>query len=128
VEQLLVAEVLHDVGLALERRRVAAGLTDVEVLRPEAGDDLSNALTDSASRRGSGTVQSPAPTSFALSPEPSRFTSMKFIDGLPMKPATKRLAGESYSVCGVPTCMSSPSLMTAIRVPIVMASIWSWVT
>ncbi len=53
---------------------------------------------------------------------------MKFIDGLPMKPATKRLAGESYSVCGVPTCISSPSLMTAIRVPIVMASIWSCVT
>ncbi len=45
MEQLLVAEVLHDVGLALERRRVAAGLTDVEVLRPEAGDDLSNALS-----------------------------------------------------------------------------------
>src|SRR2546425_9189116 len=45
VEQLLVPEVLHDVGLALERRRVAAGLTDVEMLRPEAGDDLSNALS-----------------------------------------------------------------------------------
>ena len=86
------------------------------------------AATDSASRRGSGTTQPPAPTSFASAPLPSSVTSMKFIDGLPMKPATKRLAGESYSVCGVPTCMSRPSLMTAIRVPIVIASIWSCVT
>ena len=31
----------------------------------------------------------------ALSPEPSTVTSTKFIDGLPMKPATKRLSGVS---------------------------------
>jgi hypothetical protein len=53
---------------------------------------------------------------------------MKFIDGLPMKPATKRLIGSSYSACGVPTCWSRPSFMTAMRVPIVIASTWSWVT
>ena len=55
-------------------------------------------------------------------------TSTKFIDGLPMKPATNRFFGLSYRSCGVPTCCSRPSLMTAIRWPIVIASTWSWVT
>ena len=56
------------------------------------------------------------------------WTSVKFIDGLPMNPATKRLIGVSYSTCGVPTCCIKPSFMTAIREPIVIASTWSWVT
>jgi hypothetical protein len=47
--------------------------------------------------------------------------------GLPMKVAPNRLAGASKRLWGV-TCISSPSLSTAIRVPRVMASIWSWVT
>ena len=29
---------------------------------------------------------------------------MKFICGVPMKPATKRLQGRSYRFCGVSTC------------------------
>ncbi len=53
---------------------------------------------------------------------------MKFIDGLPMKPATNLLIGRSYSSWGEPTCWSLAWLMTAIRWPIVIASTWSWVT
>ena len=34
---------------------------------------------------------------------------MKFIFGLPMKPATKRLSGCSYSSSGVPTCSILPA-------------------
>ncbi len=45
-----------------------------------------------------------------------------------MKPATKRLLGCSYSSLGVPTCWSTPSLITAMRSAMVMASTWSWVT
>src|SRR3954451_2342574 len=36
VKQLLVAEVLDDVGTGLKRSRVRAGLADVEMLRAEA--------------------------------------------------------------------------------------------
>jgi hypothetical protein len=39
--------------------------------------------------------QSPGPTSFGVPPDESNVTSRKFIDGLPMKPATNRLAGWS---------------------------------
>ena len=53
---------------------------------------------------------------------------MKFIDGLPMNPATNLFFGLSYRSCGVPTCWSRPIDMTAIRWPIVIASTWSWVT
>ena len=56
------------------------------------------------------------------------FTVAKFMAGEPMKPATKTLTGPSYSSCGVPTCCSRPSFMTAIRSPMVMASTWSCVT
>ena len=48
--------------------------------------------------------------------------------GDPMNPATNRLTGFSYSVWGVSTCWSTPLRMTATRSPIVMASVWSWVT
>ena len=44
---------------------------------------------------GSGIDQSPGPTSRELPLEVSSLTSTKFIDGLPMKPATKRLMGVS---------------------------------
>ena len=40
VEELLVAEILDDVGASLERGAVAADLTDLEMLRPEARDEL----------------------------------------------------------------------------------------
>jgi len=46
----------------------------------------------------------PGPLTTAPVPAPSTVTSEKFIDGLPMNPATNRLTGLSYRVCGVPTC------------------------
>ena len=52
----------------------------------------------------------------------------RFMDGLPMNPATNRSAGRWYSSCGVPTWRNSPSFSTATRSPNVMASVWSWVT
>ncbi len=55
-------------------------------------------------------------------------TSTRFIAGEPMKPATKRFAGRSYMLRGVSTCCSRPSLRTATRSPMVMASTWSCVT
>ena len=45
-----------------------------------------------------------------------------------MKPATKTFDGLSYMFRGVSTCCRMPSLSTATRSPIVMASTWSWVT
>ena len=45
-----------------------------------------------------------------------------------MKAATNRLAGRWYSSCGGATCCSRPLRITATRWPIVIASIWSWVT
>ena len=45
-----------------------------------------------------------------------------------MKPATKALAGPSYSAVGVSTCWIVPSFSTQMRSPIVMASTWSCVT
>ena len=53
---------------------------------------------------------------------------MRFMAGVPMKPATKRLAGARYTSSGVPTCCITPSFITATRSPKVMASSWSWVT
>ena len=53
---------------------------------------------------------------------------MMFIDGDPMKAATKMLSGSLNRVIGVSTCWSTPWLITATRSAIVMASTWSWVT
>ena len=58
----------------------------------------------------------------------SSVASTMFIEGLPMKPPTKRLTGRSYSSCGSATCCSSPFRITATRSPIVIASTWSCVT
>lgn len=51
-----------------------------------------------------------------------------FMGGVPMKWATNRFAGVSYTSRGVPTCCSRPSDRMAIRLAMVMASTWSWVT
>ena len=59
---------------------------------------------------------------------PSTDEGSMFIEGDPMKRATNVFAGRSYSSSGVPSCCSSPLFMTAMRSPIVIASIWSWVT
>jgi hypothetical protein len=53
------------------------------------------APTDAAKRWGRVADQSPGPTSRGAPPAESKVTSMKFIDGLPMNPATKRFDGVS---------------------------------
>src|SRR5438094_511315 len=53
---------------------------------------------------------------------------IRFIAGDPMNPATKRLAGRSYSSCGPATCCRTPCFRTATRCPRVIASVWSCVT
>ena len=52
----------------------------------------------------------------------------RFMRGLPMKPATNRLAGRWYRSIGAPTCSIRPPFSTTIRSARVMASTWSWVT
>ncbi len=52
----------------------------------------------------------------------------KFIGGVPMKPATKRLTGARYNSIGRPTCCMRPSARTTMRSPSVIASTWSCVT
>ena len=47
---------------------------------------------------------------------------------VPMKSATNRVVGRSYSSSGVPSCSTLPWFMIAIRSLIVSASSWSWVT
>ena len=61
---------------------------------------------------------------------PSSLTraSRKFIDGEPMKPPTKVVAGLSYNSIGVPSCSMLPPFRTIRRWPRVIASTWSWVT
>ena len=74
----------------------------------------------------------PGRTPKRLSPTISAPLSMRpgtvFIGGVPMNWATNRFAGVSYTSRGVPTCWRRPAAMTAMRVAIVMASTWSWVT
>ena len=48
--------------------------------------------------------------------------STKFIDGEPIKPATKRLAGRRYTSIGAAACWILPPFMTTILLPIVIAS------
>ena len=73
-------------------------------------------LAPTASRKagGSGTVK-PGAVRTAPSPLPDSCTGRKFIDGLPMNPATNLFRGWSYSSCGAPTCWSFAWLMTAMR-------------
>ena len=64
----------------------------------------------------------------ACLPHRPAWPSKKFMLGLPMKPATKMLFGTLYRLRGESTCCKMPSLSTAMRSPIVIASTWSWVT
>ncbi len=75
------------------------------------------------SSRETGTVESPN-----ITPPSVTGTSSRFIAGEPMKPATKTLFGWSYMFRGVSHCWRMPSLRTATRSPMVMASTWSCVT
>ena len=59
---------------------------------------------------------------------PSRVVCTRFMAGEPMKPATNRLLGLSYMCRGESHCCRMPSLSTATRSPMVMASTWSCVT
>ena len=47
---------------------------------------------------------------------------------LPMNSAVNSVDGAPYISCGVPTCWRRPPARTAMRSPIVSASVWSWVT
>ena len=64
-------------------------------------------------------VSSSAPVAVAVS---------RFIGELPMKLATKVLAGRWKISVGVPICRILPASITAIRSAMASASAWSWVT
>ena len=76
---------------------VAPGLAELEVLGPEPGDELAagGARPPRVASGGSGIDQSPGADELGVAARPSMVTSTKFIDGLPMNPATNRLAGWS---------------------------------
>ncbi len=76
-----------------------------------------------AAERGTGIARSGDVTMPSVT-----LASMRFIAGAPMNVATNVLTGSSYSARGVLTCCSTPSLSTATRSPMVIASTWSWVT
>ena len=114
--------------------RAGAGQRRVgEVLGADADDDLAPSKARSAGRAassGGGDVQRLLAEGHRGSAAADRSTvpSSRFIDGDPMNAATNRLVGSAYSTSGVVDLLEPPSRMTATRSPIVMASIWSWVT
>ena len=79
-------------------------------------------------RRGRTPPAAPRPRRATTEPFGPSGTGSRFIEGEPMKPATKLFAGRSYSTRGVSHCWSRPSRSTATRFPSVIASPWSWVT
>src|SRR6185436_8367464 len=58
-------------------------------------------LTPLRRGRGTGSVRSPPRTTASAAPSPRSSPSKKFIGGVPMNPATKRLAGWRYASSGV---------------------------
>ena len=62
------------------------------------------------------------------SPSALTYAGQRLMAGLPTKEATNRLAGWRYSSRGGATCSTTPARSTATRLPMVMASPWSWVT
>ena len=72
---------------------------------------------------GSGSVCPPV-----VKREPSAWPRSRFIGGLPMKPATKVVAGRWYTSSGVPNCSMRPLFITIMRCASVIASTWSCVT
>jgi hypothetical protein len=68
------------------------------------------------------------PWSSATTPSPLPLPGRKFIDGEPMKPATKVVCGSSYTCIGVPICSARPAFITTMRSASVIASTWSCVT
>ena len=65
----------------------------------------------------------PSNSSCQATPSGTAWTGRKFIAGEPMKPATKRFAGSSYSCSGLPICATWPAFITTMRSAIVIASI-----
>jgi hypothetical protein len=84
---------------------------------------MSGVVMLSAAARGTAIAHAPKCT---LPSETGN--EMRFIAGEPMKPATNMFAGVSYISRGFATCWRMPSLRTATRSPMVMASTWSCVT
>ena len=80
-------------------------------------------LACASTSRSTGVVEVPN-----FTPPSTTSAWKRFMAGEPMKPATKTLLGFSYRSRGEPTCCSTPSLSTAMRSPMVRASVWSWVT
>ncbi|CUJ41549.1 Protein of uncharacterised function (DUF1602) [Achromobacter sp. 2789STDY5608628] len=76
----------------------------------------------------SGEISSARPSAVCTVPSPATLTSIRFIGGEPMKPATKVEAGFSNTSIGVPICSGTPWYMTIMRCASVMASTWSCVT
>ena len=66
------------------------------------------------------------PSASRSAPGPSTAADRRF--ETPRKPATKAVAGRSYSSSGEPSCSIRPPFMTAIESAIVIASSWSCVT
>ena len=131
VEELLVAEVLDDVGAGPEARRCRRRPRRCRGARAGSRRRASCRRCRRrcrAAAAASGSTSRPAPT--------RRARVARALDR-DVDEVHRRAADEardepvervSYRVCGVPTCMSRPSFMTAIREPIVIASTWSWVT
>ena len=113
---------------AMSTRRSRLGWPSVATLNasgriPSVTDDRPAAAAAEATSRRSGTTRPPS-----LAPPSTRGTVLRFIAGDPMNPATNEFPGRSYRTRGVSTCCRIPSLSTATRCPIVIASIWSCVT
>lgn len=79
--------------------------------------------TEATVTSSSGMLASPARATL-----PSTVNVARFIAGEPMKPATKTFTGRSYSSRGLSTCCNTPKFSTAMRSPMVSASVWSCVT
>ncbi len=125
----VVLDVAAEIGDLLHDR--AADRSDGLAVRQRRSDGLG---PDADLDRGAD-VQAVRATR-ARSPEPRRISAIARLDStepvsrlvVPMKSATKRVAGRSYSSSGVPSCSTRPACMTAMRSLIVSASSWSWVT
>ena len=98
------------------------------ILKHEIGGSNACANRRFASMLTAIGIRRPGAAKLAMSPPVSIGPSRKFIDGVPMKSATKRVAGESNGSSGVPTCSILPPFIRKILPAMVMASIWSRVT
>ena len=98
VDELLVAEVLDDLDAGREGSAVAARVPDLDVLGPEADEH--------------------AVLAEPLDHVPPRRRSSKGAD----EAADEDVGRARVQLLGVPTCWRTPSRITAMRSPIVIAS------